>query len=188
MTTDPDTRDATPQTADTADDVTIVERPVGHPDAVRLLQAFYHEQVGRYGFAESVNLDAAEYRPPGGIFAVVYRYGTAVGCGGYRSYPQQLDTIEVKRLYLVPGQRGSGTGRTLLSWLERHARLAGARQVILETGSRNTTALHLFTVAGYQPIPGYAPDRDPTINRAFTKPLTPSATASHRTRRPATAG
>jgi hypothetical protein len=36
--------------------VEITERSPGHEDAARLLRAFYDEQVGRYGFAESIDL------------------------------------------------------------------------------------------------------------------------------------
>lgn len=43
------------------------------------------------------------------------------------------------------------------------------RAAVLETGVRNTAALHLFTSAGYLPTDGYVEDRDPAINRAFSE-------------------
>ena len=149
----------------------IVQRPVDHPDAVLLLGSFYDEQLGRYGFAESVDLDGAEYGPPNGIFVVVYQHGLPVGCGGYRWYRSQRGTVEIKKTYLRAELRGSGIGRALLIWLERHAAAAGAEQVILETGVRNTAALRLFSGAGYRPVPSYVSGRLPEINRAFTKVL-----------------
>src|SRR4051794_7213813 len=93
------------------DEVEVAELSVGHPDAARLLGAFYDEQVDRYGFAESVDLDPEEYIPPSGIFAVVYHDRRAVGCGCYRWYRPRPDTIEVKKTYLRPDVRGRGIGR-----------------------------------------------------------------------------
>lgn len=45
---------------------------------------------------------------------------------------------------------------------------------ILESGVRNTAALGLFTRSGYRPMPRYVAGRDPSINRAFVKTLTPA--------------
>jgi hypothetical protein len=47
----------------------------------------------------------------------------------------------------------------------------GAHSVVVETGVHNTAAMALFVSAGYTPIPGYVPCRDPRINRAFGKSL-----------------
>lgn len=49
-----------------AEEFALLERRVDHPDAARLLRAFYDDQVDRYGFAESVALDPDEYAPPRG--------------------------------------------------------------------------------------------------------------------------
>lgn len=80
--------------------------------------------------------------------------------------------MEIKKTYIVPGLRGAGAGRALLSWLEHHAVAAGAERAILETGVRNTAALGLFASQGYRPVPRYVPGRPPEINRAFARPLT----------------
>lgn len=151
--------------------IELAVRPVTHPDAARLLGEFYADQVGRYGFAESVDLDPAEYADPCGSFVVAYNSASAVGCGGWRWHDRQSGTAEVKKLYVVVAVRGSGAGRALLAWLERDAARAGARRVILETGVRNTAAQVLFVSAGYRPAPRYVPGRDPAINRAFARIL-----------------
>jgi GNAT superfamily N-acetyltransferase len=158
--------------ASVPDGIGIAERSPGHPDACQLLRAFHAEQVGRYGFADPIELDARDYQSPRGAFAVVYSRGDPVGCGGYRWFDRVVGTIEVKKIYVVPGARSHGAGRALLSWLERHALAAGARRAILETGVRNTAALRLFTVAGYAPVDSYVPGRDHEINRAFARSLT----------------
>jgi GNAT superfamily N-acetyltransferase len=161
--------------ASSAGSIQIAERPAGHPDSARMLGAFHAEQVGRYGFADPVDLSPGEYAPPDGVFAVVYRGSRPVGCGGYRWFDRSSQTVEIKKVYVVPVARGAGAGRALLSWLERHAVAAGARRAILETGVRNTAALRLFMAAGYQRVDSYVAGRDPEINRAFACTLASSA-------------
>jgi GNAT superfamily N-acetyltransferase len=151
-----------------ADRVVLAERSTAHADAARLLAEFYDEQVSRYGFADQVDLDPAEYADPFGAFVLAYAGASVVGCGGYRWYDRAVGTVEIKKLYVVPAARGSGAGRALLAWLEGHA---GARRAILETGVRNTAAIGLFTSAGYLPVDGYVAGRDPAINRAFARSL-----------------
>jgi len=157
---------------DGASQIEIVERSPADPDASVLLRAFYAEQVGRYGFADPAELSVGEFVAPHGVFAVVYYYGAPAGCGGYRWFDRATRTVEIKKTYIVPASRGLGAGRALLSWLERHAVVAGARRAILETGVRNTAALGLFTSAGYRPVDRYVEGRDPAVNRAFARLLT----------------
>jgi GNAT superfamily N-acetyltransferase len=157
--------------AASADPVEIAECLPSDPDAARLLRAFHAEQLHRYGFADPAGLTSAEYTTPNGIFAVVYHSAVPAGCGGYRWFDKGTGTVEIKRIYMVQALRGLGAGRALLSWLERHAVAAGARQAILETGVRNTAALGLFTSVGYRPVDRYVEGRDPAINRAFARLL-----------------
>ena len=92
-----------------------------------------------------------------------------MACGGYRTFDEQTRTVEVKKMYTVPGFRGLGLGERILTELEQHAVRNGAQRSILETGIRNTAALALYTGIGYQPTERYVDGRDPAINRAFTK-------------------
>jgi len=154
-----------------ADAVEVAERTYDHPDAVRLLRALYEEQVARYGFADPVDADPAEYAPPHGLFLVVYSAQVPCACGGYRPYDPGAFTVEVKKMYTVPDLRGKGLGRLVLSQLQQHAAHHGARGAVLETGARSHAALALFRQAGYQPIARYASGRDAAINRAFFNDL-----------------
>ena len=151
--------------------IEIVERAYDHPDAVRLVQALYDEQVGRYGFADPVEADPAAYAPPCGLFLVGYVDGVPSACGGYRSYDPATATVELKKMYTVPELRGRGLGRLVGAQLEQHAARHGGRRAILETGVRSHGALALVRSAGYQPTARYVSGRDPAINRAFVKDL-----------------
>lgn len=154
-------------------EVRFQQRRVDHRDAAELLRMFYKEQVGRYGFAESVALDPDNFDVPNGIFVVIYSGCTPVGCGGARWFNPANGTVEIKKTYLTPEARGYGLGRELLRWLEEQAVRWGGRRSILETGVRNTAALELFTDSGYTPMNSYVAGRDPAINRAFVKNLAP---------------
>jgi GNAT superfamily N-acetyltransferase len=155
----------------------MLERRVDHPDAAQLLHAFYSEQVGRYGFAESVDLEPRAYMPPNGTFFVVYEDNRPVGCGGCRWFEPSTRIAEIKKTFLLPTVRRRGVGRALLARLEAEAARWGASQVILETGILNTAALGLFVEAGYEPMARYVAGRDPAINRAFGKLLDPTNAA-----------
>src|SRR5260370_37037866 len=94
-----------------ADRVEIAERAFDEPDASRLLRAFYDEQVGRYGFAETIDVDPAGYAAPDGVFAVMYYCGVPVGCGGHPWYHRAAGTIEVKTTYAGPAAPRRRPGR-----------------------------------------------------------------------------
>lgn len=165
----------TPRSRAMGNQIDVAERLPSHPDASILLDAFYQEQVKRYGFADPIEMNPPDYATPNGLFVVAYLDIVPVGCGGYRWLDRLSQTIEIKKIYLLPASRGRGTGHAVMSWLEHHAIAAGARRVLLETGVRNTAAMRLFADAGYQPTDSYVEDRDPAINRAFAKSLQDAA-------------
>jgi GNAT superfamily N-acetyltransferase len=66
---------------------------------------------------------------------------------------------EIKRMYVVPGQRGRGVARALLGALEDAARELGYDTVRLDTGTHQPHALALYLDAGYRPIPDYNDNR-----------------------------
>jgi GNAT superfamily N-acetyltransferase len=178
-----------PPRAETPTELVVREVDYDHPDSVALVSALFEDQRARYGYADPVEADPVDYRPPDGAFLVAYLRRRPVVCGGYRIHRSPAigqdapgaetektlsRTVEIKKMYTVPEYRGHGYGRHLLAELERRATDAGARHAILETGVRNHSALALYTGAGYEPAASYVPGRDPAINRAFTKPLGPA--------------
>lgn len=68
---------------------------------------------------------------------------------------------ELKRMWVVPQQRGKGISRTMLEALEAKAREEGVRCLRLETGIENHAALALYERAGFtrcDPFGDYRPD------------------------------
>ncbi|MGH3930962.1 MAG: GNAT family N-acetyltransferase [Pseudonocardiaceae bacterium] len=139
------------------------------PEARTLLTELYADQLTRYDRADPPDDDPADYAPPQGLFLLLCLDDQPAGCGGYRAH--DTTTGEIKRLYVRPEHRGRGHGRRILTALEDHAHTVGATCLLLETGVRNDAAISLFSSAGYIPVPGYVPNRDQRINRAFTKLL-----------------
>jgi GNAT superfamily N-acetyltransferase len=140
------------------------------PDARRLTQALYSEQLALYGFADAPDATAgADFDPPRGLFLIARVGEEPIGCGGIRLLDER--TAEIKRMYVAGHARGHGIGRYLLALLERHAVSRGATRIMLETGRRNAAALALYHRTGYLPCPSYVPGRDHRVNRAMAKHL-----------------
>src|ERR1700733_7484674 len=134
----------TPRSRATGVQIDVIERLPSHPDASSLLEAFYQEQLKRNGFADPIAMSPPDYAVPNGGFVVAYLGSLPVGCGAYRCFVRLAHAIEIKKVYVDPAARGLGTGRAVMTWLERHAATAGARQVLLATGGLNTPAKPRF--------------------------------------------
>ena len=105
-----------------------------------------------------------------GVFLVLYRRGTPVGCGALRLL--DADTGELKRMYVVPEERGKKLGHRLVAALEAEARVLGLRRIVLETGGRQLAAVALYQAAGFRPIPLYGEYlQSPDTSLCFCKEL-----------------
>ncbi|SDO24722.1 Acetyltransferase (GNAT) family protein [Klenkia soli] len=133
----------------------VVLRAAGYddPQVRELVEAVQQEYVVRYGGRDAMEVDPAEVLPPRGLLLVAEVEGRAVGCGAWRVHGP--GTVEVKRMYVVPGARRRGIADTVLAHLERSATAAGHRRAVLNTGDRQPEALALYARAGYTPVAGY---------------------------------
>ncbi len=129
----------------------------GQPPASELLAAMTAEMVALYGAADRLDhprLDPAEMAAPAGTYLVgVDGTGTPVAGGGLRRLTDEV--AEIKRMYVVPAERGHGVAGRLLTALEEAGRRLGYRLVRLDTGPRKPHARRLYESAGYQPIAAY---------------------------------
>jgi GNAT superfamily N-acetyltransferase len=129
-----------------------------HPDATRLIELILQDDIDRYGGADATPVDPVEFAPPQGLFLVGYLDGDAVASGGWRSLGEDA---ELKRMFVVESARGRGYARAILAEVERTAREAGHRRLILETGEKNVEAIAMYRSAGYtnvSPFGYYADD------------------------------
>lgn len=82
---------------------------------------------------------------------VVYENEIAVGCGAFKKFDDY--TAEIKRMFVLPNQRGKGTATLILSELESWATQQGFTSYILETSPKLTSAVALYKKTGYHLIP-----------------------------------
>src|SRR5262249_27401869 len=82
-----------------------------------------------------------------GAFLIAWRTAKPIGCGAIRRIEER--TGELKRMYVVPEERGRGIGWGILQALEGEARTLGISRVVLETGIRQREALALYERAGF---------------------------------------
>jgi len=122
------------------------------PTARTLIEALNAELSGRYPEQGACHfrLDAHEVADGQGAFLIAFRAGTPVGYGAVRRIETQ--TGEVKRMYVVPQERGRGVGRAILNAIQAEARALRVSRLVLETGIRQTEALALYQRAGFTRI------------------------------------
>ncbi len=114
--------------------------------------------------------DGPMFVPPRGVFLVVRDDdGAAVACGGVTRFDDTRG--ELKRMYVVPSQRGRGLGRLLLDELERHARELGFTAIVLETGDKSEAALALYRRSGFESIRCWPPYNSRDLSLCFEKEL-----------------
>ncbi len=115
--------------------------------------------------------DYAAYNKITGLNTVVVAYlnDEAVGCGCFKEFDQ--NTIEIKRMYVLPPYRNKGIARNILSELENWGAQLGNSFSILETGKEQKAAIAMYQQMGYEPIPGYNAYDALEISRCFKKNL-----------------
>ncbi|QNF32825.1 GNAT family N-acetyltransferase [Adhaeribacter swui] len=84
---------------------------------------------------------------------IAYRADEPVGCGAIKQYTD--DTMEVKRMYVLPEYRGQGIAAEILGELEKWADELGYAACVLETGKKQPEAIRLYQKSGYTVIPNY---------------------------------
>lgn len=84
---------------------------------------------------------------------VAYDGDFSVGCGAIKHYAD--DTMEVKRMYVLPEKRGRGIAASILSELETWVKEVDYTRCVLETGLKQPEAIALYKKLGYQIIPNY---------------------------------
>ena len=79
------------------------------------------------------------------------------------------DEAHLLLLAVRPGHARHGVGSALVAWLERSARVAGVRRVLLEARAGNVSARSFYARLGYveaQTMPGYYEGREASVRMA----------------------
>lgn len=148
----------------------VAREPVDSAEAQALLRDYlldvsdrYHLlHLGRRSTAEEIETCLAEYSsddlvPPTGIF-LLGRYGEdAAGCAGLRVRDEH--TVELTRVFVQHGFRGTGGGTQLLAEVDRAARDLGADRIVLDTRLDLIEARTLYLKNGYREVPAYKTEK-----------------------------
>lgn len=96
-------------------------------------------------------LCAAE--PPEGVFYLVRRDGSVVGMGGVRRTGD--GALEMKRVFVRPGERGGGLGASIVRRLVADATSFGYATMRLDSGPFMMSAHRLYEAEGFRDRPIY---------------------------------
>lgn len=141
-----------PLNHDTMNSYSLLRTAASHADfqsLVALLDADLAERDGdEHDFYHQFNsIDSLKH------CMLLYDKNTAVGCGAIKAFDPV--SMEVKRMYVPPQERGKGIASRLLIGLETWAKELGYSRCVLETGIRQPEAIALYEKHGYQRIPNY---------------------------------
>lgn len=103
---------------------------------------------------------------------VLYEGEKAIACGAIKKLFK--DAMEVKRMYVIPGKRGSGIATVVLKELEKWAMELKMNRLILETGKRQPEAIGLYQKNGYSRIDNFGPYVGVENSVCFEKKLNPT--------------
>lgn len=84
---------------------------------------------------------------------VAYLGSQPIGCGAIKEY--EAGTVELKRMFVLPSQRGRGIASIILQYLEDWGREMNYQKCILETGVKQPEAIGLYKKRGYRIIENY---------------------------------
>ncbi len=84
---------------------------------------------------------------------VAYIDQKPIGCGAIKEF--KSDSMQVKRMYVLPRFRGQGIAKTILLDLENWTKELGYTKCVLETGKRQPEAIQLYRSKGYKIISNY---------------------------------
>jgi GNAT superfamily N-acetyltransferase len=84
---------------------------------------------------------------------VAYENEMPCACGAIKAFDD--NSMEVKRMFVLPALRGKGFASKVLKDLEDWARELSFNRCVLETGKRQPEAISLYKKNGYKQIENY---------------------------------
>ena len=114
-------------------------------------------------YAQFNKIDAIKYA------VVAYENEVAVGCGAIKEYSN--DTVEVKRMFVLPNKRGQGIASKILLALEQWAKELNYKKCLLETGKKQPEAIALYIKNGYGIVSNFGQYKNVENSVCFEKIL-----------------
>lgn len=105
-------------------------------------------------------------------FVLVDENDIVAGGAGFAEFNGNKDVAELQKLYIDQSFRGKGFSYQLIQLVEKEAKLAGYKQLYLETHHNLPVALHLYQKLGYKQIDSALPGtQHSTMDYFFIKEL-----------------
>jgi GNAT superfamily N-acetyltransferase len=132
------------------------------------VQAEYSRLYG--GDGDSSPIDPEDFAPPRGVFLLALLGAEAAGMGGWRHGGPEEGDAEIKRMYVREARRRTGVARIILAELERTAKEAGVRRLVLETGTAQPAAIAMYRASGFADVTrfGHYADSPDAVHLAKT--------------------
>ncbi|RNC84898.1 MAG: GNAT family N-acetyltransferase [Winogradskyella sp.] len=134
-------------------------------DLVKQLDAYLkvtdgddHAFYNQYNSIESLN-----------HVVIAYYENKPIGCGAFKEFNE--NSVEVKRMYVLPKSRVNGVGKQILNALEIWAKDLGYNSCVLETGKRQIEAVQFYKKCNYTSIPRYGQYQQMENSLCFEKQL-----------------
>ncbi|WP_337967414.1 GNAT family N-acetyltransferase [uncultured Flavobacterium sp.] len=86
---------------------------------------------------------------------LIYLEGKLVASGCFKKYNE--NTVELKRMFVLPEARGLGLAQKVIKELEIEAKKQGFKTMILETLYKQIEAIGLYQKLGFEIVENYEP-------------------------------
>jgi GNAT superfamily N-acetyltransferase len=86
---------------------------------------------------------------------IIYLDEKVVACGCFKKYNKE--SVELKRMFVLPEARGFGLAQLVLKELEAEAKNQGFKVLILETLYKQIEAINLYQKTGFRIVENYEP-------------------------------
>jgi GNAT superfamily N-acetyltransferase len=86
---------------------------------------------------------------------IAYKDEMPVGCGCFKKFDDR--SVEIKRMFVRPEYRGQKIAASILQELENWATELNISGTVLETGTKQHEAIHLYLKSGYIVVENYGP-------------------------------
>ena len=114
-------------------------------------------------YADLNKIDTMKYA------VVAYEQDEPIGCGSFKEHA--ADTMEIKRMYVRPANRGKGVASEILAELEKWCNELGTQTCVLETGKNQPEAIEFYKKNRYEIIPNFGRYIDSKNSVCFKKIL-----------------
>lgn len=132
--------------------ISILRSDSNHSDFIALVKLLDDDLAFRDGkdhfyYSQYNKIDKVRY------VVIAYENEIPVGCGALKEFKE--NTMEIKRMFVVPEYRKKGIASLILNELERWTAELSYSKCVLETGKKQPEAIALYTKNGYKSIPNY---------------------------------